>query len=112
MTCMNTLCSTPLKRQVRSRPPAGAPRTVHRRGWIDVNPTAAWTPSLVRIFWRSSPVRRSARMPDYWSKFENKVVPLDVAIRYIFNNHEHREEDGVAVVPSVDLEKFLIDMSE
>jgi len=37
-----------------------------------------------------------------------KIVPLEVATTYIFNNHDHREEDGVAVVESVELEKFLL----
>lgn len=37
-----------------------------------------------------------------------KVVPLEVVTKYIFDNHEHYGSDGVAMVESVSLEKFLL----
>lgn len=53
----------------------------------------------------------SKALDDHLAQYKDRVVPLDVALKYIFNNHEHREEDGVSVVESRPLEDFLIDQS-
>lgn len=51
----------------------------------------------------------SKALDAHLAQFKGKMVPLELAVEYIFNNHEHREEDGKPVVESLPLEKFLID---
>src|SRR4030095_4201094 len=41
-----------------------------------------------------------------------KVVPLEVVTKYIFDNHEHYGEDGVAMVESVALEQLVLHQGE
>jgi hypothetical protein len=43
----------------------------------------------------------------YFSEHKGKSVPLDLLLAWLPQNHDHRE-DGVAIVPSMDLHRWAI----